>query len=95
MKHVYSKEELEELKAIEEGEFRPVSDEVFEKESLRLKQAAHNTIEKQKRKKSYNIRLFEDDVMKIKAFAMREGLPYQTYLSSLIHKIATGEIKPV
>lgn len=39
-----------------------------------------------KKGKNINIRLSEHDLLKLKARAMEEGLPYQTYLSSLVHK---------
>lgn len=45
--------------------------------------AAKNTIAKNK---VITIRLSERDLIKIKATAAREGLPYQTFISSLLHK---------
>ena len=39
-----------------------------------------------KKGKNINIRLSEHDLLKLKAKALEEGLPYQTYLSSLVHK---------
>ncbi len=90
---LYTKEELELFAQIENGELEPLKAEALEAEKLKLVQAAVNTIEKKAKKKSLNIRLLEDDIEKIKAIAMRQGLPYQTYLSSIIHKVATGQLK--
>jgi len=90
---LYTKEELELFAQIENGEQEPLKAEALEAEKLKLVQAAANTIEKKAKKKSLNIRLLEDDIEKIKAIAMRQGLPYQTYLSSIIHKVATGQLK--
>ncbi len=36
--------------------------------------------------KNINIRLSEHDLLRLKARAFEEGIPYQTYLTSLIHK---------
>ena len=92
---IYSADELELLEQIEKGKYVSLSKEEFEKEKVLLIKAAVNTIEKRKKKKSYNIRLFEDDVENIKALALKEGLSYQTFISSLVHKIATGQLKAV
>ncbi len=40
------------------------------------------------RTKSINLRLSERDLQRIKTKAAEEGVPYQTLLSSLIHKYA-------
>jgi predicted DNA binding CopG/RHH family protein len=42
--------------------------------------------------KKINIRLSEWDYNKIKARAAKEGMPYQTLLSSVIHKYLTGQL---
>lgn len=44
---------------------------------------ARHTLEKTK---AINIRLTEKSLIKVKAVAAREGLSYQTFISSLIHK---------
>ena len=92
---LYSKEELELFDQIENGEYISLNKNEFEEEKALLIQAANNTIEKRKKKKSYNIRLFENDVERIKALALKEGLSYQTFISSMVHKIATGQLKAV
>lgn len=46
------------------------------------------------KKKAISIRLLEDDLDSIKARAIREGLPYQTLISSVIHKYLAGELRP-
>ncbi len=90
---LYTDEELELFKAIEDGNLEALSGNAFEKEKEKLLQTAVNTIKQKTKKKSLNIRLYEDDIEKIKAIALHEGLPYQTYLSSIIHKVATGQLK--
>lgn len=59
----------------------------FEDEKERFKQIAKDQIEKKKR---INLRLLESNLSRMKAQAIREGLPYQTLISSVIHKYATG-----
>lgn len=48
---------------------------------------ASNTLKKDKR---VNIRMSEHDLEAIQRKAVQEGLPYQTLISSLIHKYTTG-----
>ena len=50
--------------------------------------AASNTLKKDKR---ITIRLSRFDVEMIKKQAVNEGLPYQTLISSVLHKYATGQ----
>ena len=64
---LYSDDELKLFEEIENSEFLSLSKDEFEMEKALLKQASINTIEKRKKKKSYNIRLFENDVEIIKA----------------------------
>jgi predicted DNA binding CopG/RHH family protein len=92
---LYTADELELFDQIEKGEYISLSKDKFEKEKALLMRVASNTIEKRKKKKSYNIRLFENDVETIKALALKEGLSYQTFISSMVHKIATGQLKAV
>ena len=45
------------------------------------------------KKKAISIRLLEADLEGIKARAIREGIPYQTLISSIIHKYLMGDLK--
>jgi len=92
---LYTDDELKLFEKIENGEYESLSEDALKNEKALLQQAAINTIEKRKKKKSYNIRLFENDVETIKALALKEGLSYQTFISSMVHKIATGQVKAV
>ena len=49
------------------------------------KQAAQDTLKKDKR---INIRVSERDLISIQKVAIEEGIPYQTLISSLLHKYA-------
>jgi len=52
-----------------------------------LKTAAANHL---KKNKQINIRISEFDLLGLKEIAADEGLPYQTLISSLLHKFVTG-----
>ena len=53
-------------------------------------QAAKESMAKNKR---INIRLTSKDYYDIQLKAVEEGIPYQTLISSLIHKYNKGELK--
>jgi predicted DNA binding CopG/RHH family protein len=56
----------------------------------RFKAAATATFIKDRR---VNIRLSTPDLMDIQARAMEEGLPYQTFIASVLHKFAAGRLR--
>mgnify|MGYP006302353777 CR=1 FL=1 len=82
------KEELQILKDFERGQFKRVDN--FEDEKKKLEEAAANTLKKDKR---INIRISSRDLERIQMQAAREGLPYQTFISSSLHKLVTGRLK--
>lgn len=51
-------------------------------------QAARNTL----KKRAINIRLSEMDVRQIKSIALEEGIPYQTFISSVLHKLVNKRL---
>lgn len=67
--------------AIERGEYTSVPDLAEEKK--RVAEIARNTFAKNK---TITVRLSERNLVRLKAAAAREGIPYQTYVSSLIQK---------
>ena len=71
----------------ERGEWRPVKN--MPAEIIRYKEMARKSLRKSRR---INIRLVEKDLEKIQIHALREGIPYQTLISSVLHKYATGQI---
>ena len=80
-------EEKEILEAFERGELKKVKD--FKKESKEIRQAAMNTLRKDRR---VNIRLANRDLEGIRAKAAQEGIPYQTLIASIIHKFVSGRL---
>jgi predicted DNA binding CopG/RHH family protein len=87
MKAKLTKEEKEILDSFEKGEWVPVSD--LPKRRKELAEYARNTLRKDKR---LNIRISERDLIELQRKAVKEGLPYQTYVSSIIHKFINGTL---
>lgn len=75
------KEEDEILKNFEDGKLKSVKNANKEKTAYR---GYVNLM--LKKGKNINIRLSENDLLKLKSKAMSDGIPYQTYLASLVHK---------
>lgn len=73
--------------SFEQDEWKSVSDVKNLKE--KYAQYARNTYQKNKR---INIRISEWDLLRLKAKSLKEGIPYQTLVSSLIHKYVTGAL---
>jgi len=59
------------------------------KEKQKYEASARYSLNKQMR---INIRMTERDLMKIRAKAIEEGIPYQSLISMLIHKYNEGKI---
>ncbi len=55
-----------------------------------LKSIAKNYVKKHETK--MNIRISEDELEKIKQRAEHEGLKYQTFIKSVLHKYITGQL---
>jgi len=56
----------------------------------KLKTAAQSYRRKGKR---ITIRVYESDLEMIKQLAFTEGLPYQTFITSVLHKLSTGYLR--
>jgi predicted DNA binding CopG/RHH family protein len=82
-----SKEEKKLLDAAEAGEYESVLTSSRKKE---LEAVASNTFRKDKR---INIRISNRDLTAIQSRATEEGIPYQTFVSSIIHKYISGSLK--
>ncbi len=81
------KEEKELIASVERGEWKSVKNR--DKEILRLKESARETLRKDAR---INIRLTKRDFFNLKSKAIREGMPYQTLVASVLHKYLTGQL---
>ena len=80
-------EEIKLLESLESGEWSSV--ENLENEIQVHQNIAKNTLKKDKR---VNLRMSSKDLEAIKTYAVEEGLPYQTLMSSVLHKFVTGRL---
>ena len=82
-----NKEEKEILEVYEKGKLKSVPN--VKKEIARYREYAKTTFQKNKR---VNIRISERDLVHIQRKAIEEGLPYQTLMSSILHKYVNGKL---
>ena len=82
-----SREERTLRDSVERGEWRTVRG--VQSETARYRRYARETFRKDQR---VNIRISGKDLGAIKKRALEEGLPYQTLISSLLHKYASGRL---
>jgi len=87
-KIILDQEEQDILESYDKGEFKSVKNK--KAEIAKLRQYAANTLKKNKR---INIRLSERDLFGIQTKAVEEGLPYQTLISSILHKYLSGSLR--
>jgi predicted DNA binding CopG/RHH family protein len=76
-----TKDERAILDSVERGEWKSVRN--LAKEKSRFETTARATLRKDKR---VNIRMTERDMLRFQKKAAEEGLPYQTLISSVLHK---------
>lgn len=80
-------EENELMESIERDEWHSVKD--LNQEKQKAMEAADNTLKKDKR---INLRLSQKDYHQIQIRAIKEGIPYQTLISSIVHKYLNGSL---
>jgi predicted DNA binding CopG/RHH family protein len=76
------------LESVERGEWRPAKGQ--KGAPTRYAAYAKATFRKDRR---VNIRISSKDLEAIQKRALEEGLPYQTLISSLLHKYASGRLR--
>jgi predicted DNA binding CopG/RHH family protein len=82
-----TKEEKDILDSVERGEWKQIPN--FNREAKRFQESAQATLKKDKR---VNIRMTERDLIHFQKKAIEEGLPYQTLISSILHKYINGRL---
>ena len=85
MKLTHDEKDL--LDSVERGGWKRIPD--FRREAARYQSAARATLRKDKR---VNIRMAERDLIRFQKTAAHEGLPYQTLISSVLHKYINGRL---
>jgi len=80
VKKYLDNEEKEIMKAIENDEFVPVT-------GAELKKIAES-IAARKKDMTLTIRVNRNDISRIKKMAQKRNIPYQTYISEIIHRVA-------
>jgi predicted DNA binding CopG/RHH family protein len=86
-KEKFDDEELEILQAWESGTLKPVNG--VQDEIKTHLAAAQATFIKDQR---LNIRISSRDLKNLQARALEEGIPYQTFAASLLHKYVSGHL---
>lgn len=82
-------EDQEMLEAFDAGEFES---DLKDERRTQLAQLAEETIKKDKR---INIRISSRDLQALQRRAIEEGLPYQSLVSSVLHKYVSGSFKDI
>ena len=85
-KIVLDEYEKEILEAYENGMLRP------SKSQPDYQEIARNTMKKNRK---INIRISENDLSALQRKAAREGIPYQTLVSSILHKYVSGGLRDI
>ena len=81
-----TKEEKNMLRSVERGEWKATT----KKADLRkYQESARHMMKKDAR---LNIRISSHDLEGLQKKAMQEGLPYQTFVSSILHKFVAGRL---
>jgi len=83
----YDEEELEILQAWEAGTLKSIPEAEAVAKDHRA--AADATFKKDQR---LNIRISSKDLKSLQARALEEGIPYQTFAASLLHKFVNGHL---
>ncbi len=82
------KEEQDLLNSVELGEWKSLPN--LTEETALAKVAASNYLRKDAR---VNIRISSSDLMLLKQKAAYKGLPYQTFIASVLHEYAAGHFR--
>ena len=83
----YDDEELDILHALEAGTLKSVGDASTRRKAHQT--TAEATLKKDQR---LNIRISSRDPKNLQARAIEEGVPYQTFAASLLHKFISGQL---
>jgi len=86
------------LDSIEKNILQDIEDDIWlsvDNVSDEIKRVQHMIFRQNKKDQRMSIRISGADLDRIKAIAMEEGLPYQTLITSILHKYVHGKLKEV
>lgn len=81
-----NKKEKELLQSVERGEWKATTNKTD------LRKYQDEAKQMMKKDARLNIRISSSDLQGLQKKAMHEGLPYQTFVSSLLHKYVAGRL---
>ncbi len=81
------REEKDLLESVEKGEWVSIKNK--NREILKYIEIAKSSFKKDRR---INLRMSSKDVIALQTKALEEGIPYQTLMSSVLHKFVTGRL---
>lgn len=84
------RDEEELLESVERGEWKTVDN--TKEEAAFAKAAAANTLRKDER---ITLRISSTDLERLKQKAAYKGLPYQTFIASVLHEYAAGHFTEI
>ena len=89
----FDQEEVEEMQAIHDT--GPQNLKFSQKKEAKVREMFSQAIKEREVevRKPLSLRLQISDINWLKTLAKREWMPYQTLIASILHKVATGQIK--
>lgn len=84
-------EERDLIESFDIGNVAIPGGEKWEGRKAELRQIAANTLNPPK--VQISARLARNDLSRLKAIALRKGIPYQTLLGSIVHQYVEGQLK--
>jgi len=81
------------MESYDRGEWQPLEGKALADMRALLAEAATNTMARLENKtERMNIRMTQRDMANLKIAAAREGLPYQSLVTSILHKFTEGRL---
>lgn len=84
---LYDPEAIEDMEMMARGEYIESSPEALKAEKIRLKKMFQP-----EERSQVSLRLYKSDIEKLKLMAKEEGMPYQTLITSILHKVANKKL---
>jgi len=86
-------DEQQAMELHDRGAWQPLQGQALVETKAKLRTAARNTLtEIENKTERMNIRMTLQDMSALKAAAEREGMPYQSLVTSILHKFTTGRL---